>query len=229
MYGTYVNTAVVIAGSLVGIIFRERFPDKVKKIVFQGVGLVTLFIGIQTAFKTSNLVILFLSILIGAVVGEVIDIEKHLENVGDRVKTRFGSEDNRFVEGLLTAFLVFCVGSMTILGSIEDGLNNNPSILYAKSILDGFTSISFASIFGLGVLFSAIPLFIFQGSITLLSSYSQAFFTNSIINELSGAGGILLIGLGINMLEIRKIKVLNLLPSLIVAVILAYLVPIIFP
>ncbi len=220
MYGTYVNATAVIVGSLIGIVFHKKFPEKVKIIVLQGIGLVTLFIGLRMAFKTDNLVILFFSIFMGAVMGEMIDIKNYLDRLGTLLKIRFKSEDERFIEGLVTAFLTFCVGSMTILGAIEDGINGDPSILYAKSILDGFASISFASVFGMGVLFSAVPLFIFQGGITLLAAYSKTFFTDVLINELSAVGGILLIGLGINILEIREIKVANLLPSLVVVTIL---------
>lgn len=223
MQGTFVNTIAVIAGSLVGVTLRGRFPDKVKRIVFHGVGLVTLFMGFQMSLRTGNLLILFFSVLIGAIVGEVIDIEMYIEKLGNLVKSRLGSKQDRFADGLMTAFLTFCMGSMTIIGSIEDGLSGNPSILYAKSMLDGFTSISLASALGVGVLFSAIPLLLYQGGITMLASISRAFFTEKVISEMSAAGGIMLIGLGINILEIKKIKVANLLPSLAISAIMAHL------
>jgi len=220
-----VNTVAVIIGSLIGVALHRELPQRIKKIIFQGIGLVTLFIGVQMALKTSNLAVLFFSILIGAVAGETVDVEKHLERFGNLLKTKFKSEDERFIDGLVTAFLIFCVGSMTIIGAIEDGLNGDPSILIAKSILDGFTSMSLASVFGIGVLFSAIPLFTFQGAITLLAVYSRTFFTETLINELSAVGGILLLGLGIKILEIKEIKVANLLPSLFFVLVLVYLFP----
>ena len=167
MFGTIVNTVAVIAGSIVGMTIRRGLSDRIKRIIFQGIGLMTLFIGVQMALKTSNLVILFFSILIGAIIGELINMENHLDRFGELFKNRFRSGDQKFVEGLITAFLIFCVGSMTIVGAIEDGLNGNPSILIAKSVLDGFVSVSLASVFGVGVLFSAVPLLIFQGGITL--------------------------------------------------------------
>ena len=225
MQGTYVNAVAVVLGSLVGIILRERFPEKIKDMVFQGIGLVTLFIGFQMSLKTSNLVILFFSILVGAILGEVTNLERHIEDFGNFIKSKFGSKEDKFVEGFITAFLIFCMGSMTIIGSIEDGLNGNPSILYAKSILDGFASISLASVLGMGVLFSAIPLLLYQGGITLLASLSKTFFTDAVINELSASGGIILIGLGINLLDIRKIKVANLLPSLVISAAITYILP----
>jgi uncharacterized membrane protein YqgA involved in biofilm formation len=225
MQGTIVNAIAVVVGSLMGVLLRGRFSERVKSIVFQGIGLVTLFIGFQTSLKTSNLVVLFFSMLIGAIIGEILDVEKHIEDFGNLMKSKLSSGEDKFVEGFITAFLIFCMGSMTIIGSIEDGLNGNPSILYAKSMLDGFASISLASVLGVGVLFSAIPLMLYQGGITLLASLSRAFFTEAVINELSATGGIILIGLGINLLEIRKIKVANLLPSLIVSAIITYLLP----
>jgi len=225
MQGTIVNAIAVVVGSLIGVLLRGRFPDRVKSIVFQGIGLVTLFIGFQMSLKTSNLVLLFFSMLIGAIIGEILDVEKRIEGFGSLVKSKLSSREDKFVEGFITAFLIFCMGSMTIIGSIEDGLNGNPSILYAKSMLDGFASISLASVLGIGVLLSAIPLLLYQGGITLLASISKAFFTETVINELSATGGIILIGLGINLLEIRKIRVANLLPSLIVSATITYLLP----
>ncbi|MBS7649697.1 DUF554 domain-containing protein [Candidatus Bathyarchaeota archaeon] len=225
MQGTLVNAIAVVIGSLIGLGFRGKFPDRIKSIVFQAIGLVTFFIGFQMSLKTGNLVVLFFSMLIGAVIGEILDIEKHIEGFGNFIKSRFSSKEDRFVEGFITAFLVFCMGSMTIVGSIEDGLSGNPSILYAKSMLDGFASISLASVLGIGVLFSAIPLLLYQGGITMLASLSRVFFTEAVINELSATGGIVLIGLGVNILEIRKIKVANLLPSLVVSAVITYFMP----
>jgi len=225
MFGTLVNTAAVILGSLVGLSLRRELPESIKKITFQGVGLVTLFIGVQMALQTSNLVVLFISILLGAIIGGIIDVQGYLERFGNFLKTKSGSKDERFVDGVLTAFLIFCVGPMTILGTIQDGLNGDPSVLIAKSILDGFVSVSLASTLGVGVLFSAVPLFLFQGAITLLAAYSRTFFTEILIKELSAVGGILLLGLGIKMLEIKDIDVANLLPSLVVVPIIISLLP----
>ncbi|MBC7131060.1 DUF554 domain-containing protein [Candidatus Bathyarchaeota archaeon] len=222
MIGTLVNAVAVILGSLVGLAFGKKFSEKIKKMVFQGIGLVTLFIGFNMSLKTSNIIVLFFSILIGAVVGEAIDIERYLERLGESVKAMFSLKGDRFVEGFIVAFILFCMGSMTIIGSIEDGLNGDPTILYAKSMLDGFASISLASALGAGVLLSAIPLIAYQGGITLLASMSKTFFTETVINELSATGGIILIGLGINILEIKQIKVSNLLPSLIFSAVIAY-------
>jgi hypothetical protein len=217
MLGTWVNTLAVIIGSLMGIVLKDKFPEKIKNAVFQGIGLVTLFMGLQMSLQTNNLLIMIFSISIGAIIGESLNIEARLRRVAIFFESKTNSKDSRFVEGMVTAFLIFCIGSMTITGAIEDGINNNPSILFAKSTLDFFTSVSLATVFGLGVLFSALPLLIFQGGITLLASYSNNFFNELVIQELSGVGGILLLGLGITILDIKEIKVANLLPSLIIA------------
>jgi uncharacterized membrane protein YqgA involved in biofilm formation len=177
------------------------------------------------SLKASNLIVLFFSMLMGAIIGEAINIEGYIEAFGNFVKSMFSSRGDRFVEGFITAFLLFCMGSMTIIGSIEDGLKGDPNILYMKSVLDGFASISLASVLGVGVLFSAVPLLLFQGGLTLLASFSRTFFTEAVINELSATGGIILIGLGINILEIKKIRVANLLPSLLISAIITYLLP----
>jgi uncharacterized membrane protein YqgA involved in biofilm formation len=223
MLGTYVNVVAVIIGSSIGVLLHQQFPEKLKKIVFQAVGLVVLFLGISMALKTDNFVIIIFSLVIGAIIGEWIDLDTHVDRFGNLLKARFKSEDDRFSEGLVTAFLIFCIGAMTIIGAIEDGLNNDPSILYAKALLDGCVSIALASTFGIGVLFSVIPLFIFQGGITVVAASSEAFFTDTLINELSAVGGIVLMVLGIQLLEIKEIKVINLLPALIVVTLLVRL------
>ena len=227
MYGTYANVIAVIIGSIIGVILHRKFTERIKQLVFHGVGLVVLFLGVQMALKTANLAVLIFSVLVGAVVGEALEIDRYFHKAGNvlRSKSSFVFRDEKLSEGIITAFIIFCVGAMSILGAIEDGLNNDPSILYAKSMLDGFTSIALASIFGIGVLLSVIPLFIFQGGLTMLAAYSKAFFTSALINELSAVGGILLIASGLNILEIKKIKVVNLLPALFVVILLVRFIP----
>ena len=221
MIGTIVNIIAIIVGSILGLLFHSRFPKKISVIVFQAIGLFTLFLGMSMAFKTNNVIIMIFSMLIGSILGEWIDLEKHMERFSKYIKKKVKSKDAKFTEGMVTATLIYCVGSMAILGSIEEGLGMAPTILLAKSVLDGFVSIALASAMGIGVMFSIIPLFIYQGGLTLFASYLQNFFTEVIINELTAVGGLMLLGLGLNLLEIKKIKVLNMLPSLVVAVILA--------
>ncbi len=222
MIGTLINATAVIIGSLFGLILHSRLPKKLTETAFHGVGLFTIILGIIMAIKINNLLIMIFSIVIGSIIGEIIDIEKWINNFGDKLKKVFNEKNVRFSEGFITAFLLYCMGSMTILGAIEEGLGGIPNLLVAKSILDGFSSIILSATMGIGVLFSFIPLIIFQGSLTILASNLQYFFTDIIINELSAVGGILLLGLGISILEIKKIKILNMIPSLIIVVILTY-------
>lgn len=222
MLGTLINATAVIIGSLFGLILHSRLPKKLTETAFHGVGLFTIILGIIMAIKINNLLIMIFSIVIGSIIGEIIDIDKWINNFGDKLKKLFKGKNVRFSEGFITAFLLYCMGSMTILGAIEEGLGGIPNLLVAKSILDGFSSIILSATMGIGVLFSFIPLIIFQGSLTILASNLQYVFTEIIINELSAVGGILLLGLGISILEIKKIKILNMLPSLIIVVILTY-------
>ena len=221
MLGTFVNVGTVLLGSAIGLVLHQRLPEKITKIVFQGIGLFTLFLGFTMAAKTSNYLIMIFSIVLGSIIGQLLSIDTALDKFSNRLKTKVGSKNDKFSEGLMTAFLLFCMGSMTILGAFEEGLGNPPNLLYAKSMLDGFSSIALSAALGIGVIFSTIPLLIYQGGLTLFAGWLGEFFSEVVINEMSAVGGLMLIGLGINILEIKTIKVVNMLPGLIVAVILA--------
>ena len=222
MLGTLVNVGAVIAGSLLGLVIHKRMPENITKLVFQAIGLFTLFLGFTMAGKTSNYLIMIFSLVIGSIIGELLNIEKQINLLSDWLKVKSGSSNVKFSEGFLTSFLLFCMGSMTILGAIEEGMGGNPDLLLAKSVLDGFSSIALAAAMGIGVLFSAIPLLIYQGGLTLFAGYLQDYLTTPMINELSAVGGIILIGLGINILEIKQIRVINMTPALLVAVLLVW-------
>ncbi|HVN23616.1 MAG TPA: DUF554 domain-containing protein [Syntrophorhabdales bacterium] len=222
MLGTWINAGTVIVGSSIGLLIHSRLPRRITTIVFQGIGLFTLFLGITMAMKTGNFLVMIFSIVLGGIAGELLDVDGRMTRMSDYLKKRIRLKSERFSEGLVTAFLIFCMGSMSILGPIEEGLGKPPNILLAKSLLDAFSSMALAASLGVGVLFSVIPLVLYQGGITLAASYVQSFFTNVLINELTAVGGILLIGLGINILEIKNLKILNMLPSLVIVVILAY-------
>jgi uncharacterized membrane protein YqgA involved in biofilm formation len=165
---------------------------------------------------------MIISIVTGGIIGEWINIDKYINRFGDNVKSKLKSKNSKFTEGLVTSFLLFCMGSVTILGAIEEGLGGEPNLLLAKSVLDGVSSIALAAAMGFGVAFSVIPLLIYQGGLTLLAAYFGDYFASHIIDELTAVGGLMLIGLGINILEIKQIKILNMLPALLVIVILAY-------
>ena len=223
MTGTLVNALAVVVGSIVGLLIHSRFPPRITRIAFQGIGLFTLFIGMQMALKTQDLLIMIFSILIGSVAGELLGLEKGITRMSDWLKTKVHSRNEKFTEGLVTAFLLFCMGSMTILGSIEEGMSGKPDLLLAKSVLDGFSSIALSASLGAGVLFAVVPLLIYQGGLTLLAGQLGTVLSPPVVNEITATGGLLLIGLGINILEIRKIQVLNMIPALLVAGVLAWL------
>jgi len=219
--GTLINVGAVIAGSLVGLFFHARLPKRFTTVAFQGIGLFTLFIGFTMAAKTKSLLVLVFSIVLGAITGELLDIDRLLNRFGGWLKVRLKSDNERFAEGLVTAFLLFCMGSMTVLGAIEEGLGGRPNLLAAKSVLDGFASLALAASLGIGVLFSVIPLLLYQGGLTLLAGSLHAVMSDVVVNEVSAAGGLILIGLGITILEIKQLKVLNMLPALVFAGVLA--------
>jgi uncharacterized membrane protein YqgA involved in biofilm formation len=239
--GTLINVGAVIAGSLVGLFFHARLPKRFTTVAFQGIGLFTLFIGFTMAAKTKSLLVLVFSIVLGAIAGELIDIDKWLHRLGEWLRKKLERkresrvvnresipdsplptpEPSRFAEGLVTAFLLFCMGSMTVLGAIEEGLGGRPNLLAAKSVLDGFASLALAASLGIGVLFSVIPLLLYQGGLTLLAGSLHAVMSGVVVNEVSAAGGLILIGLGITILEIKQLKVLNMLPALVFAGVLA--------
>jgi uncharacterized membrane protein YqgA involved in biofilm formation len=223
--GTIINTATVVAGSLIGLVLKHRYPAKLKSVFFQAIGLATIVIGVKMALDVKNVLTLIFSLLAGGVVGELAGLDAKLDGAAEKLKAVLKRADGGFSEGLVTAFLLFCMGSMTIVGCIDEGVRGDRTILITKSIMDGFTSIAFASTFGIGVLFSAIPLLIFQGSVTLLASVSQRFFTPLIVAQLTAVGGTMIIGLGLGLLEIKKIKVINFLPALVIVVILTVLFP----
>lgn len=220
--GTLVNVAAVLAGGTIGLLVHTRLPARFTKIVFQGIGLFTMFLGVSLALRTSNYLVMIFSLVIGSILGEMMQLDLHMERLGERLKKLSGGTSSRFSEGFITAFLLFCMGSMTVLGAFEEGLGGRPNLLFAKSLLDGVSSIALAAALGVGVLFSVIPLLFYQGGLTLLAVYLGNLFSETVINELSSVGGILLIGLGINILEISKLKILNMIPSLVIAVVLAY-------
>ncbi len=222
--GSIVNAGAVMLGSTIGLLVRSRLPDRITKVTFHGVGLFTLFLGFYMALKTANFIILIFGILIGSIIGGVIDIDRYLNRFSEYLKKKIKTKSESFSEGLMTAFLLFCIGSMTILGAIEEGLGGYPHLLFAKSVMDGFSSIALSATLGIGVMFSAIPLLIYQGGLTLFAGLFQNILSPPVINEITAVGGLILIGLGINILEIKKLKVVNMLPALIVAGILAYLI-----
>jgi uncharacterized membrane protein YqgA involved in biofilm formation len=227
MTGTFLNIATVLIGGVIGLIFGARIPEKLKATVIAGMGLFTAAMGLQMFLKTENPLIVLGALLIGTLLGEWWRIEDGLQNLGKVLEQRFSKADddgsNKFVRGFLTASLLFCVGPMTILGSIQDGLTGDYNLLAVKSVLDGFASIAFASTLGAGVMFSTIIILVYQGGISLLAAQLNAIVTASMMNELTATGGVILLGLAISsLLEIKKIRVGNMLPGLLVAPVIVW-------
>ena len=223
--GSLVNALTVIVGSTIGLITGNKLPARYKKIIFQAVGLATLVLGMQMAFEVTNFVVFIFSLIFGAIIGEAIHLEARMEQLSEWLKAKVRIKNERFTEGLITAFLIFCVGSMTFVGAINEGLTGDRTLILSKSVLDGFTSMVLASVYGVGVLFSVLPLFLVQSSLTLLATPFQAFFSEVMIAQLTAVGGALILGIGLNLLEIKKIKTMNLLPGLVVVVILTLIFP----
>lgn len=222
MTGTLLNIAAVLLGGLIGLLFGARIPDKLKETVIAGMGLFTAAMGLQMFLDTENPLIVLGALLIGTLLGEWWRIEDGLHRLGEFLERKFSRKEsdgsNKFVRGFLTASLLFCVGPMTILGSIQDGLTGDYNLLAVKSVLDGFASMAFASTLGIGVMFSTIIILAYQGGISLLAGQLDALVTPSMMNELTATGGVILLGLAISsLLEIKKIRVGNMLPALAIA------------
>jgi hypothetical protein len=219
LLGTIVNTLAIIVGSLLGIVFRDGIPKKYHVTVMQAISLSVILIGIKMALKTDAVLLVIFSLVIGSILGEFLKIEERLENLGKLLETKFAKAGDGIAKGFVVASLVYCVGSMAIVGSMESGLTGNHQTLFAKSALDGLSSIIFASTFGIGVLFSSISVFVYQGFITLTSSLMKPFLIPPVINQMSGVGGLLIMAIGLNLLEIQKIKVGNMLPAIFIPLI----------
>lgn len=219
MLGTIVNSLAIIVGSLLGIGIKKGIKDDYKNTIMDGIGLAVIVIGIMGGIKSENIILVIGSVVLGSIIGEVIGIENKLDNLGNSLQSKFGGKDSNFSKGFVTASLVYCVGAMAIVGSLESGIQGNHETLFAKSILDGISAVIFASTLGIGVAFSSIPVFIYQGSITLLANFVKDLLTTQVVNEMSAVGGLLIMAIGINILGIKKIKVGNMLPAVFIPII----------
>ena len=219
MLGVIVNSLAVIIGSILGISLKNGINEKYKNTIMDGISLAVIVIGVMGGIKSQNVVLVVVSLAIGGLIGEKIDIESRLDILGNKVESYFGKGDSNFSKAFVSATLVYCIGAMAIVGSLESGLTGNHQTLFAKAALDGITAIVFASTLGIGTAFSAIPIFVYQGSITLLAKYLKDILTPDLVTEMSAVGGILIIAIGINLLNLKKIKVGNLLPAIFIPII----------
>jgi hypothetical protein len=222
MIGTLINTVTVLIGGTLGTLLGHRFPERMQETILASLGLFTLIIGIDSALVSGNVLIVLGSLLIGALIGEGLHIESRLENFGKWLRDKLVRDHNegegaRFVEGFVTASLIFCVGPLTIQGAIEDGLMGDYTKLAIKAIMDGFAAMAFATTLGPGVIASVIVILIFQGGISLLASLSSNVFTEPMITELTATGGVVLLAIGLRLLDLKRIRAANLLPAIFVA------------
>jgi uncharacterized membrane protein YqgA involved in biofilm formation len=230
MTGTIINIATVLLGGSIGLFFRRSLSDRFRNTVVQGIGLFTLALGFKMFLETENPLISLVSILMGGLLGEWWNIESRIEKVGVSLQSRFSKGDHEedqgslFVKGFLTATLLFEIGPITILGAIQDGLFGDYSLLAIKSVMDGFAALALASTLGMGVLFSVLGVLVYQGAISLLASQAQAILQDSMVAEMTAVGGILLLGLAIgSLLDLRRIRTGNLLPALVIAPLIVWI------
>jgi uncharacterized membrane protein YqgA involved in biofilm formation len=212
--GTIVNTLSIIAGSLIGLLFRGGIPETYSSTITHGIGLAVVLIGVKTALSTDAILTVILSLAIGGVIGELLRIEDRLEQLGKWVGRRLSSDSKGISKGFVSASLLYCVGAMAIVGSLESGLSGNHQTLFAKSILDGIGSVLFASTLGIGVLFSAVCVFVYQGLITLTASSIRHLLLPEVVSQMSAVGGLLILAIGLGLLGATKIKIGNLLPAI---------------
>lgn len=214
MLGTIVNSAAIVAGSIAGFLIRGGIPKRYNETVTHAIGLVVILVGLMGAIRTDDILLVAISLAVGSFIGEFLRIEERLKGIGGFFEERFSKGGGGFSKGFFTASLIYCVGAMAVVGSLESGLTGNHHTLYAKSVLDGTFSILLTSTFGIGVIFSSVSVFIYQGLITLGASMIKDFLTPQVINEMSAVGGILIMAIGLTTLEIKKIRVGNMLPAI---------------
>ena len=224
MFGTIVNAAAIIVGGLMGMLLQGGIKPRSKETILHGLALAVMLIGIKMALTTENALIVIGSLVLGGLIGEWLDIEGWLYGLAQKAEKRFGRGEGRAGQAFVSTSLIYCVGAMAITGSLQSGLTGEHSILYAKAMLDGVSAVVFASTMGVGVVFSGFSVLLYQGTITLLAGVIAPLLTPAAITEMSATGGLLIVAIGINILELKQIRIGNLLPSMLFAAILAGLV-----
>jgi len=236
--GTFVNVGAVLAGTLVGAIIGSRIPERIRQTILGALGLVVLALGVRETLATDEFIVVLAAVLLGAIVGELLRIEQGLEWLGAQLQQRLGgvstpidvelpedstivTADNRFAAGFVIASLVFCIGPLTVLGSIQDGLGD-PELLIIKAGLDGFASIAFAAVYGWGVALSAVMVLAIQGGIALVAGALDQVLTDTMVDVLGSAGGVLILGIGLRLLDLKHLRVANMLPALAIGPLLVW-------
>lgn len=222
--GTVVNVAAIAGGSLIGLLVGRGIKEKYQETVIYGLALCVIVLGIQMALQGQHILLTIISLVVGSILGEALGIEEKLEQVGTLLAEKFQKSRKKgdagtdaFVEGFMNASLLYCVGAMAIVGSIQDGLSGDPTTLYTKALIDGLSGIIYASNFGIGVLFSALSVGVYQGILTALAGFLGPWMSQLVVQEVAACGGLMILGIGINMTKLLKIRVGNMLPGLLVA------------
>lgn len=227
MIGTTINVGAILAGSLAGGSVGSRLPERIRTTVLNGLGLLTILIGLQMALETKNILIVMGALLAGGIIGEVLRISDGLDRLGDFLQSTLAESGGRnFSEGFVTASLVFCIGPMAILGSIQDGLTGDYRLLTIKSMLDCFAAVAFSASLGWGVACSALTILFYQGGITLFASLLSKWLSDPMIAEMTATGGLLIVGIGLKLLNVKDVRLANFLPALAIAPVIVYLVPV---
>lgn len=227
LYGTLINGACIIVGSLLGLFFT-KIPERYKETVMHGIGLAVILIGLQMAFSTDNIIIVLLSLLTGAIIGEFIHVEEGLNRLGAWIGSKFTTKGENFsvAQGFITASLIFVIGAMAVIGALDSGIRGDHEILITKGIIDGFVALVLTTTLGFGVIFSVVPVVFYEGTIALLATQINNWipesFLNGFIVELTAVGGLLIVAIGLNLLKITQIRVGNLLPSLATVIFIYY-------
>lgn len=222
LQGTVVNVAAIIAGCAIGHFTGQYLTAKLRRTMMAGLGLAVLLIGIQLALQAEHIMIIICSLIAGGIIGQLIGIEEKLRIMAEKLQERFSSHGS-IVEGFITASLLYCVGAMAIMGALQDGVGDTPTILYAKAALDGIASVALTATLGIGVVFSIVPLFLYQGGITLLADWASTVMTDTAIAEMNGVGGLLILAIAFDLLDIKRLPIGNLLPAVFVALFLVHL------
>jgi len=224
MIGVFANTVLVVVGSLLGLILRRGIPQNIKKIIMTGLGLFTCVLGIKMGLEMGRALVVVLSLVTGGVLGELFRIENFLEGIATKLKVVVKARsDTSFAQAFVTASLLFCVGPMTILGSLQAGLENNPELLFVKSLMDGVSAVILCSTIGIGVIFSALVVLLYQGFLVLLAQQLQFLMNPLYLNDFTSVGGILVFAIGLKLLDIKQVKVANFLPALVLVLLFAFL------
>jgi len=219
LLGTIVNSLAIVVGGLIGFFFKNVIPAKLSDSLLKASAMAVLAVGIKLSLQGDNLTLMIISIILGTFIGELIDIEGKLENLGNGIESKLKNKGSNVTQGFVSCTLIFCIGSMAIVGSIQSGLTGNHEILFSKAVLDGIISITMAVSMGIGVVFSSISVFIYQGTITILAQFLTSVLSDIVIKEMTAVGGVLIMVISLNFLEIKRIKVGNMLPAVFIPII----------